>query len=144
MNKTPLPPPTSIALVVCDNVYQESGGKRALVGLFNQVFSTEFPAHHHKVCVFVSITSLRPGTICKLDIVNAETDAAVVSVQGPLPDDQPTTVCDLVFELRNLVFTEPGTYYVRFWGNDHILMQRPMEVLQLSPQGAEEDGNSKT
>jgi hypothetical protein len=79
--------------------------------------------------VFVSVTSLRPKTICKLDIVNAETDALVMVMQGPLPDDNPTTVCDLVFELNNLVFPEAGSYYVRFWGNETIIVQRAIEVI---------------
>ncbi len=122
----------------------------ALVGLFNKVFAATFPAPHFKICVFVSITSLRPRTLCKLDIVNGETDAAIVSMQGPVPDDNPLTVCDLVFELRNIVFPEPGTYYIRFWGNEQILMQRAIEVVTLMPNkgkpdtGEQRDDNENT
>jgi len=128
-----LPPPTGIAIVVCDNVYTDSGGKRALVGLFNKISSSQFPAIHNRLCVFVSLTSLRLTTVCKLEIVHAETDEAIVEMQGPLPHDNPTTICDMVFELRGLQFPEPGKYFIRFSGKDGItLLERPIEVALIS------------
>ncbi len=136
MSKPALPAPTPIALVICESIYEDKGGKRALIGLFNQIIAQRFPISHGGMFVFVSITSLRPKTICKLDIVNAETDALVAMMEGPLQDDNPVVVCDLVFEMRNLVFPEPGKYFVRFWGNDQILMQRPIDVLAVdAPRG---------
>jgi hypothetical protein len=134
----PMPsPPTPLALVVCDNVYQESGGKRALIGLFNQIHAEQFPAHHHRISVFVSIAALGPDMVCKLDVADAETGAVISSMTGPLPDDNPTAVSDLVFEFHDIVFPTPGTYHVRFWGNEQILVQRPIEIRAIDhDQGA--------
>lgn len=87
------------------------------------------------MCVFVSITDLRPDTKCKLDIVNGETDVPVVTMEGPIPKEVgPTAICDMVFHLENLVFPEPGTYFVRFFGNEHPLLQRPVEVLPIGEE----------
>ncbi len=127
--------PAPIALVVCDNIYRESGGKTALVGLFNRMAFPSFPAVHHRLCVYASVTDIRPQTRFRLDIVHSETDEKVASLAGPPPEGtDPTTICDLNFELRNLVFKEPGRYYIQFWGNDHMLLQRPFEVTQIEPQ----------
>ena len=41
--------PSPISLVVCDNVYRELGGKSALVGLFNRITSSRFPAKHSRL-----------------------------------------------------------------------------------------------
>lgn len=121
--------PSPIALVICDNVYRESGGKTALVGLFNHITAARFPAKHSRLCVYASVTDVRPDTVFKLEIVNAETDHEVLSMRGPPPPQaNPITVCDLIFELQDLVFPEPGRYDVRFWGNEHFLLQRPFEV----------------
>ena len=128
------PPPTPIALVICDDVRSDRSGKRSLVGLFNRIVFSRFPAKQNRVCVFVSVTSLRPSTICKIDLVNAETDEPLAVMQGPLQNHDPVIVCDLVFRINNLRFRTPGTYYVRFWGNDQILMQRAFEVLQAAPR----------
>ena len=121
--------PTAIALVVCDNAYTESGGKRALVGLFNNINARSFPATHSRMCVYFSVTDIKPKTKFKLDIVHSETDEPIVSMGGgPPPNINPTTICDFVFELRNVTFPEPGRYYIRLWGNDLVLVQRPFEV----------------
>lgn len=121
--------PSPIALVVCDNVYQESGGKIALVGLFNRIAAAKLPIRHPRLCVYASVTDIRPNTEFRLDIVHAETDHRVASLQGRSPEGaDPTTICDMNFELNGLVFPEAGRYYIRFWGNDHLLLQRPFEV----------------
>ena len=122
--------PTPIALVVCDTIYQEpASGKTALVGLFNGILASSFPVRHPRMAVFASVTGLRDGSHAKLDIVHSETEQCIVSAQGPFPGGPaPVTVVDMNFVFNNVVFPEEGTYYVRFWGNDHLLLMRPFEV----------------
>ena len=137
-----LPPPTPIALVLCDNVYRDSNGKQALVGLFNKILANKFPALHPRMCAYVSITSIRPNTNCSLDIINAETNDPLISVRGPAPPGiGPTTVWDVVFELPPLTFQTAGKYYVRFLGNEQVLMQRPFEVINIQQVGETNDVN---
>ncbi len=121
--------PVPIALVVCDNVYTEMTGKTALVGLFNQITAAKFPAKHSRICVYASATDIHKNTAFKLDIVHSETEHVVVSLEGPSPEKvTPTMVCDMTFDLRNLLFPEPGLYHIRFWGNESLLVQRPFKV----------------
>lgn len=121
--------PDPIALVVCDNVYRESGGKSALVGLFTDIIASKVPIVHPRLCVYAAVTGVRPDTRFRLEIVHAESEHRVVDLQGPAPEGvNPTTICDLNFELRALRFPEYGRYYIRFWGNGHLLLQRPFEV----------------
>jgi len=124
--------PSPIALVVCDNIYQESGGKTALVGLFNNIKARKFPVTHARLCVYVSVTDIRQNTKFRLDIVHSETDQPIVNLQGPPPKGaDPTSICDFRFQIENAIFPEPGRYYIRFFGNDHILLQRPFEVTKM-------------
>ena len=124
--------PSPIALVVCDSIYQEPTGKTALIGLFNEIRASKFPARHGRLCVFVSVTDVRPGTQFKLNLVHAETDHEVARLQGPPPGGlEPTSICDFSFVMENLVFQEPGRHYIQFWGNDHLLLQRPFEVVKI-------------
>lgn len=127
---TSLVKPTPIALVVCDSIYtEENSGKTALVGLFNGIAVQSFPAKHARMGVFASLTGLRDGSVAKLEIVHGETDEVVVSAQGPFPKGfTPITVVDMNFVFNNVIFTSEGSYYIRFWANDHVLMQRPFHV----------------
>jgi len=129
-------PPAPIALVVCDNVYREAGGKTALVGLFNEIRGREFPLVHPHLSIYASVTDIRPGTKLKLEIANAESGDIVARLEGPpLEGASPVSVCEMVFNLRNLSFREPGRYDIRFYGNDSILVQRPFQVVKTSPDG---------
>lgn len=129
--------PGGIALVVCDNVYESKEGKRALVGLFTKIIARKCPAYHGKLCVYVSITNVKRFTSCKVEIVHGESDTAVVAAEGPMPDNaDPLAVWDLVFEFRHLVFEHPGKYFVRFFGNNHLLFERPFQVECLSDPNA--------
>ena len=124
---------TPIALVVCDNIYHEPGGKTALVGLFNHIGATNFPVTHPRMAVFASVTGLREGSTAKLEIVHGEDETVIVSAQGPIPGHGgPLSVVDMNFILNNVVFPEPGTYFIRFWGNEHPLLMRPFEVVDRS------------
>ena len=134
MAKSGLPAPTPIALVLCDNVYKASNGKQALVGLFNRVVATSFPAIVPRLCAYVSITSVRPNTTVEFEIVHGETDEPVIRVNGPAPSSlgDPTTVWDAVFEMEPIVFPTAGRYYARFLGNGQTLVQRHFEVIDAN------------
>ena len=128
--------PTPIALVVCDNVYQEPGGKTALVGLFSRIAARKFPVTHPRMAVFASVTGLRKGSKAKLEIVHGEDDRVVVSLEGPFPEKaDPVSAVDMNFVLNNVSFPEPGVYYIRFWGNEHLLMMRPFTLEKLKHRG---------
>ena len=129
--------PTPIALVVCDNIYSEPGGKTALVGLFSGITASSFPARHPRMAVFASLTGLRSDAKAKLEIVHAETDDVIVSAEGPFPGGHtPLTVVDINFIFNNVVFPSEGTHYIRFWANEHLIVMRPFEVRQAKKPGA--------
>ncbi|MBW3539825.1 MAG: hypothetical protein KY476_06115 [Planctomycetes bacterium] len=131
-----MPNPVPIALVVCDNVYADSTGKRALVGLFNQLVAhnEEGPILQPRLCVYISMTDVYPGTSFQVDIVHAETDEPVMAAESPpAPSEiEPTMIFDFQFELNNIQFPEPGTYYVRFLSNNETLLQRPIRVVRTT------------
>jgi hypothetical protein len=133
--------PAAISLVLCDNIYRDSSGKIALIGLFNAIKGVHFPLRQPKLSVYVSATEAYPETRFKIDIVHSEDDSkVVVQLNGPPPlQTTPLTVCDFNFELRNLVFPEPGLYFVRFWGNDYLMLQRPFHVIQLPAETANKE-----
>ncbi len=137
--------PSAIALVVCDSIYREEpAGKSALVGLFNGIFASSFPATHPRMAVFVSVTDVRDGSTAKLDIVNGETDHVVVSVEGPFPGKfAPTAVVDMNFVLNNVTFPEEGRYFIRFWANGHPLMMRPFNVRLMGKPGEKKDATDQ-
>lgn len=132
--------PTPIALVVCDNIYQEPGGKTALVGLFNRIAAREFPVTHPRMAVFASVTGLRKGSNAKIEIVHAENDSIIVSAEGPFPKEADAlAIVDMSFVFNNVTFPEPGIYYIRFWSNEHLILMRPFVLEKVRPRGSSHD-----
>ena len=134
-----------IALVLCDAIYQDAAsGKSALVGLFNNISTHSLPVTHPRMAVFASVTGLREGSHAKLEIVNAETEQVIVGASGPLPEGTtPLTVADLNFVFNSVVFPDEGQYMVRFWVNDHLLMQRPFSVSRIRKENKESKAENK-
>lgn len=125
--------PTPIALVLCDNIYQEPGGKTALVGLFSRIEAQTFPVTHPRLAVFASVTGLRSGSRARLEIVHGEDDRVIVWAEGPFPDEaDPLSTVDMHFTFNNVVFSEPGMHFLRFWGNDHLIMMRPFVIDRIT------------
>lgn len=130
--------PSAIALVVCDALYQEPSGKAALIGLFNRLVAAKFPATHPQMCVYASVTDVHPGTKFRLIVEHAENGQKVAElIGGPAPeaDMNPTTILDLRFILQGLTFPEAGRYYIQFWANDNLLLQRPFDAVLMRPAG---------
>ena len=135
--------PTAIALVVCDNIYSEPGGKTALVGLFNGISAHKMPVLQPRMAVFASVTDLREGSAAKIEIVHAETDKVVVVAGGPFPGEvSPLTVVDMNFIFNNILFNEEGTYYIKLWANEHLLMMRPVQVNLIKKSGEDKNASN--
>jgi len=133
------PKPVPVALIVCDNVYKESRGKTALIGLFNRITVSRFPTRHSRICVYAAVTSVRPTDTYKVEFVHSETDEPAFAAEGPPPGKiDPVGICEFTFTIDNLVLKEPGLYYVRFWGNGYPLMERPITVAQRQEKQAQE------
>ena len=130
--------PSPIALVVCDALYQDPSGKAALVGLFNRLVAAKFPATHPQMCVYASVTEVRTGTKFRLVIEHAENGRRVAELSAEPPPEaamNPTTVLDLRFVLQGLTFPEPGRYYIQFWADDRLLLQRPFDAVLMQQAG---------
>ncbi len=79
--------------------------------------------------IYAAVTDVHPGTQFRVRIEHAETNKVVAELEGPPPKEADrTTICDFMFMLQGLQFPERGRYYIQFWGDDHLLLQRPFEV----------------
>lgn len=126
--------PQPIALVICDNIYSDAGGKRALVGLFNRISTLDQtgPIIQRRMVIYVSMTEVYRHSVVCIDCVDAESEQVIFEMKTPpAPANiNPTTIFELEFELRDLVFPDSGTYYIRFSANGAPLLQRPIEVIR--------------
>ena len=67
-----LPHPAYSAMLICDMAIREEGtGKVSLIGIFENVSATVFPARHPLLCVYCKLTDAQGDYAFRLELVRA-------------------------------------------------------------------------
>ena len=123
--------PLGLAIIICDQVITDAESKKkTLVGIFNQVFASKYPAHHPSMAVFVSVTggtgSYRVGL--RLVSLDQPEDCPVIEVPGKIEFKNPNQVFDVHFQLNGVVFPRPGNYQFEFLIDGEMTLMRRLKV----------------
>ncbi|HYF51090.1 MAG TPA: hypothetical protein VEJ63_16875 [Planctomycetota bacterium] len=133
--------PIILALVLCDQIIREVGtNKLSLIGTFNGIYAASFPINHPSLWVYIAITEGRGTVPCKLRMVSMD-NSVVFDLPGQIEFGGPATVGELVFQLQQLRFENPGVYSIEFWAGDDLLASRRVNV-QMSEQRPESTHNA--
>jgi len=136
------PIPKTNAMLICDQVITDkSTNKKSLIGIFENISAASFPCIHHLLSVYVKLTEAHGTYRFSLELVDLKRDT--VTARGEIPHDitidNPRTVHELVFNLRNLKFLDPGDYEFRIFASGKIFGQKTFLVKRL--EGPGEAGN---
>lgn len=125
--------PIGIALIICDRVITDAKtNEKTLVGTFNQVHAQTFPAMHPRLSIFVGVTSGRGSVKGEIRCFNEATPSEpVFGAAGPILFRDPCHVVEITFELRNVVFRQPGMYHVQFLCDGELVFSRRFSVCEL-------------
>lgn len=129
--------PIVLALILSDTVIREAGtNKLSLIGTFNGIFANNFPCTHPSLCVYIAITEGRGRVPCKLRMTSLQDNSNVFELPGQIDFGGPASVGELVFQLQQIRFPEPGVYSIEFWTGDELLASRKLNVQLTEKQNA--------
>jgi hypothetical protein len=104
-------------LTLCDAATTSHGGKLNILGSFDTLHVTKFPAAHPQCAIAMRIrfTRMEEGTHnVALSFVDADGKRVMPDVQGEIAvkigGDEPSTVTNLVINIHQLKLPEPGYY----------------------------------
>lgn len=127
--------PKVLALAVCEMIVRDEVTKNlSLIGLFNTITASEFPARHDRLHVFVSLSQRHGLLPCLVRILDPD-DNSLFEAPGLVKFDNPLGVVDANFEIRGLVLPKPGIYVVEFKCQEEVLLTRRFEAIQASTSG---------
>lgn len=119
--------------VLCDDVRQENNGKFILIGLFEAINARKFPATHQTLFV-VNRWCKGEGTfIQQIRIVNPKDKSVIFQT-----DDQVFELGDidryhtLISRFNNLVFPEPGKYWVEVLLDKELFLNYPVLLKEVT------------
>lgn len=126
--------PTQLAMVICDFVYRDPfNNKHTIIGTFNEINASEFPASHPHMTLYLMFTNGRGKTPLKLRIIDADDEhpplfEATCEVEFP----NPLLTVEMVVPLPPFGFPAAGEYRLQCIACETILLER--RVFVIGPQ----------
>lgn len=128
------PAPVVLAMVICDAIYQDPATQKCtLLGTFSTINARQFPVIHRQISVHVALTDGHGRTRIRLTLVGTdENQTPLFSREGTIDFGDPRMVAELNFVIANLAFPTPGEYRLQVHGNDELLMERRLHVVDVA------------
>ncbi len=128
------PAPIGLAIVICDQIIEDKfTHKKSLIGIFNQIATSQFPCRHPQISVFVALTEGRGTYAARLKITHDDSGDVVGEVNGHIQFPDIHAAVEINFNLVGLVFPQPGLYSIEFYCDDMLVLERRFHVLLAQP-----------
>lgn len=121
--------PQLLVWLTCDGVHIDPAtGKHTILGVFSNIQARQFPVVHPYMVWFLTLTDVQPGKHkIKLSIGLSETNPAGL-IEREFESQSPLHRINLINELRNLRFEQPGDYHILIEVDDEPILASSMAV----------------
>ncbi len=108
----------------CDAAVVDANGKLNVLGIYNRIFSSKFPLEYAKMTLVVSITGYysEGGNLpIILNFIDKDGFHIIPQFDGTFANQQPGLDANIIYELNDVRFRQPGIYSVDIVvNNQHI------------------------
>jgi hypothetical protein len=131
------PPPEVLAFVVADHGYRDDvSGKLFLLGIRWFIGASTFPWHQPRLTVYVALVEGRGENVFQVRLIDVDQAREPVFVEEATVNfSDPITEHEVVFQLPDLVFPEPGEYRVELYADGRFLRERRLVLIPLENPG---------
>ena len=126
--------PSLAYTIICDDVRQEAGGKISLMGLFENIYATNFPVLHPRLALMSEWSDGRGefSVITKLLSPDRKTVLRETSSKISLRDTV-NKHRDISVHL-NVELKAPGTYWIEHYLDNEMISSLPLQVIHVKEQ----------
>ena len=127
------PTPKHLAMLLCDYLILDAETRnKSLIGIFHRIQALKFPVRHDRMHVFVALTDGHGEYKASLKVKNS-TGKQILSLDGKVDMRDPLGVAEINFNIRGLVIPEPGRYFVEFWCDNELIVDRHFDAAMWQP-----------
>jgi hypothetical protein len=120
------------AILDCDQVIRDEATKKSsLIGIFDRILATGFPALHARLTVYVSVIDAEGSYRLRLELVRVRDEMTVGRGDAEASVQDRFIPAEWIFELYGVKFEESGTYEFRLWVNDRFFGSKSLSVVEL-------------
>lgn len=126
--------PSPTFTIICDDVRQETGGKLSLMGLFENIYATKFPAIHPRLAVLTEWSGGQGEFMIRMRILAPDRKSVIRETSSKM------TLNGIQYRHRdvsvhlNVELKVPGTYWVENFLDDEMMNSMPVNVVQVREQ----------
>ncbi|HTX66704.1 MAG TPA: hypothetical protein VMD31_13100 [Opitutaceae bacterium] len=121
--------PQLLVWLTCDGVHIDPAtGKHTILGVFSNIKARTFPVVHPFMVWFITLTDVSPGQHhIRISLGLDPTNPAEL-IHRPFESQSPLHRINLINEIRNLAFPQPGDYSILIEIDDEPLLATNITV----------------
>lgn len=105
--------PQLLAWLTCDGVHIDPAtGKHTVLGVFSNIKAHSFPVVHPFMIWFITLTDVSPGEHRIRISMGLDPTNLAELIHRPFESQSPVHRINLINEIRNLTFNQPGDYSI--------------------------------
>lgn len=121
--------PSLLAWITCDGVHIDpASGKHTILGVFSNIKARAFPVVHPYMVWFLTLTDVQPGTHKIRMLMGLDPTNPGELLHREFESQSPLHRINLINELRNLRFEQPGDYSIVIEVDDEPILATSLTV----------------
>ena len=122
--------------IVCDDIRQENGGKISLMGLFENIYATKFPAIHPRLAVINEWSDGKGNFEIRTRILSPDRKALIRETSSKIRlNDTSVRHRDISIHL-NIDFKIPGIYWIENLLDNELINSNPLKVVHIKEEAS--------
>jgi hypothetical protein len=121
--------PQLLAWLLCDGVHIDPGtGKHTILGVFSNIKALRFPVVHPHMVWFMTLTDVSAGAHRMRISMGLDPTAPKPLIDRPFESQGPLARINLINDIRNLSFPQPGDYSILIEIDDEPILATSIAV----------------
>ena len=121
--------PQLLVWITCDGVHIDpASGKHTILGVFSNIKARSFPVTHPFMIWFLTLSDVSPGEHHIRISMGLDLDNTTELIHRPFESQSPLHRINLINEIRNLSFQQPGEYSILIEIDEEPLLATSLTV----------------
>ena len=120
--------------IICDDIRQEVGGKISLMGLFEDIYATKFPAIHPRLAIITEWSDGSGEFDIRSRILSPDRKTVVRETASRIKLNGMNFRHRDVSVHLNIDFKGPGSYWIENYLDDELINSFPLKVVHVKDQ----------
>jgi len=121
--------PQLLCWLTCDGVHLDPGsGKHTILGVFSNIKGHKFPVTHQFMVWFMTLTDCSTGEHKMRISMGLDPTQVQPLIERPFESQSPLHRINLINEIRNLTFPQPGDYHLLIEIDDEPILATNLTV----------------